>query len=171
MENKQNLSKEQQQIISDLYSSDSQIVHKTIKKLGDKGGLFIIKPLMDVYFSNPSKEVVLASFDIVRDLKESKAARIIIENILKYKTNDRLSDFISALWQSAIKFDNLEVFVEIFVKAEDTTALETVTLIQQNGYLLTDESRKKCLNILKSEIGGLSEFKKALVIDLLEIFE
>ncbi len=171
MENKQDLSKEQQQIIKELYSTDEIIVHKAIKNLRDKGGLFVIKPLMEIYFSTSSQEVSAAAFGIVRDLKESKAGIIITENILQYKANNRISDFISALWQSAIKFDNLEVFVELFVIGDDRTSLEAVTLIQQNGYLLNDESRKHCLDIIKSEIGELSEFKRALVVDLLEVFE
>ena len=171
MGNIQNLSKEQQQIIKELYSTDEIIVHKAIINLRNKGGLFVIKPLMEVYFSTSSQEISAAAFSIICDLKEYKAATIITENILKYKANDRISDFISALWQSAIKFDNLIVFVEIFFSGDDRTSLEIVTLIQQNGYLLKDESRKQYLDILKSKIGGLSEFKRALVVDLLEVFE
>lgn len=171
MKNIENLSKEEQKIINDLYSTDDQLVRSTIKSLRNKGGLFVIKPLMEVYFSNLSQEISSSALGIVRDLKESKAATIIMDNIVNYKANNRIPDFISALWQSAIKFDNLEVFVKLFVSGDDRTSLEIVTLIQQNAYLLNNESRKQCLDILKSEIGGLSEFKRALVVDLLEVFE
>jgi len=171
MKNQQKISEEQQKIINDLYSTDDQIVSKTIKDLRNKGGVFAIKPLMEVYFSTSSAEISTAAFSIIRDLKASQASVIISENIIRYSANDKISDFISALWQSAVKFDNLKVFVEIFVGGNDKTSLEIVTLIQQNAYLLNDDSRKECLDVLKYEIGELNSFKKALIVDLLEVFE
>ncbi|MBN2778405.1 MAG: hypothetical protein JXR36_12215 [Bacteroidales bacterium] len=165
------LKNEQQQILKDLYSVDEQVTLKAIKELRSKGGVFAIEALMEILFSNKTEEISVEINSLFRDLKDSKASIVIQSNLEKYQTSEMISDFISALWQSAIPFDSLEIFVKIFVSGNDNTAFEALTLIQQNAANLSDNSRKNCLLIVKSDIDKLSDFKKALAVDLIEVLK
>lgn len=165
------LTTEQQRILKDLYSVDEQITLKTIKELRSKGGVFAIEALMEILFSNKTEEISVEINSLFRDLKDTKAAVVILSNLEKYHDSEMISDFIAALWQSSLPFESLELFVKIFVAGTDKTAFEALTLIQQNAANLSDNSRKNCLLILKSDIDKLSDFKKALAVDLIEVLQ
>jgi hypothetical protein len=165
------LTTEQKRILNDLYSVDEQVTLKTIKELRSKGGVFAIEALMEILFSNKTEEISVEINSLFRDLKDSKASIVIQSNLEKYQASEMISDFISALWQSAIPFESLEIFVKIFVAGTDKTAFEALTLIQQNAANLSDSSRKNCLILLKSDIDKLSDFKKALAVDLIEVLQ
>lgn len=171
MENTNKLTIEQKQILKSLAQSDENIVLKAVKDMRDKGGEYVIEPVMDVYFNHKSEKIQAEVLRLFQDLKDSKLNNLITDNIVSYSSNERLSDFISALWQSSVKFDNTLVFLEIFVKENEATSLEALTLIQQNADVISDDMRAMCLKTLKAELLNLSEFKKNLAIDLLEIFE
>lgn len=171
MEQKDKLTTVQKQILVGLDSEDDKIVIKAIKDTREKGGEYVIEPLMKLYFTHESKDVVKEISQIFADLKDSKLNSIITENLVKYKENERLSVFISYLWQSAIKFEDMKSFVELFVSGDDPTSLESLTIIQQSADLINDKSREQCLELLKSELSGMNDFKKTLSVDLLEILE
>lgn len=165
------LTNEQQQILKDLYSVDDQVVLKAIRAIRSKGGTYAIEALMEILFSNRTKDIDVEIISIFRDLKDRKASIVIQSNLAKYQTSEMISDFISALWQSAIPFESLEIFVKIFIAGTDKTAFEALTLIQQNAANLSDSSRKNCLILLKADIDKLSDFKKALAVDLIEVLQ
>jgi len=171
MEQKNKLTTGQKQLLVGLYSSDDKIVIKSIKDTREKGGTFVIEPLMELYFTHKSTDVYKEIPAIFSDLKDSKLNLLITDNLLKYKGNERLSVFISSLWQSSVKFEDIKSLVEIFISGDDSSSLETLTLIQQNADMLNDAIASECLNILKSELSGMNDFKKTLAVDLLEILE
>jgi hypothetical protein len=171
METMPKLTIAQKQILNALSSDDDKVVVKTINDIRNKGGIYVVEPLMSLYFES-GKEII--SNEVVKlfsDLKDNSLANTIAENILKYKKNEKLSVFVSALWQSSLKFDNLKIFFEIFITESDNTSFEVLTLIQQNAYNMTENMKTDCLKMLKSDISNLSDFKKTLAVDLLEILE
>ncbi len=85
--------------------------------------------------------------------------------------SERMAGFVSSLWQSSVKFDDTKTLLDIFISGDDATSFEALTLIQQSADVITDKMRMICLNVLKSELHSISDFKKNLSVDLLEIFE
>ena len=171
MELENKLTAVQKQILVGLNNKDDKIVIKTIKDCRDKGGEYVIEPLMEVYFSHSSENVIAEIPKLFSDLKENKFNRIITDNLTKYKRSDRMTTFVSAMWESAIKFEDTKVLLDIFISGTDATSIEALTLIQQNADVISDEMKSECLDILKSELLNMTEFRKNLSIDLLEVFE
>ncbi|PLX06180.1 MAG: hypothetical protein C0596_17000 [Marinilabiliales bacterium] len=171
MEENKKLSIAQKQILKDLENKDDNLVLKAVRDVREKGGSFVIEPLMDVYFKHKSNDIAGEICNLFQDLKDNKLNKLISDNLISYSSNERMSAFVSALWQSSIKFEDTKVFLQIFVDGNDATSLEALTLIQQNADMITDSMSDDCLKLLKSEITNLSDFKKNLAIDLLEIFQ
>lgn len=164
-------SKEQQKLIVDLFSSDDKLVLQTITELREKGGEFSIKPLVKAFFSTKSNDVRQSIYGLFCDLKDESVASTVYTSIQGFEKDGNMELLLSSFWQSAIQFENLAVFVKIFVESDDKTSFEAFTIIEQNASNIDDKERDNCLEVLKSGIGLLSDFKKSISLTLLEIFK
>jgi len=167
--NKIKLTKEQASILNDLYSNDELKIEQSIIKLREKGGVYSIEPLMNVYFNTSFSGIRKSIGNLFSDTKDYKVAEIIYNNLSKYGESEYLGDFLSTLWQSSIKFDNLQIFTELFILSDDKTAFECVTIIEQNTDHNNEEAKNICIDILKSNIAQLKGFKKDLALQLLDL--
>lgn len=162
------LTKQQSELLKDLYSTNEAKIIETIGLIREKGGSYCIAPIMEVYFSIDSGEIRMAIESLISDLKDSKYADIISDNILKYADNKYISSYLSCLWQSAMRFEKLLSFVELFNNADDKAALEIITIIEQNLCYLDDNQRNDVLKLLKSKVDKMEKgFKYHLAFDLL----
>lgn len=163
------ISKEQRQILTGLFSSKEQEVLDSIGIIRNSGGAYSIKPLIQVYFSTPFKTVEESIYDLFSDSKDSSINAIITEDISKHSENKSFSKFISALWQSSIKFDSLLPYVSIFDKAEDLVAVELFTLIEQNAEHLSIDEKSNCRAFLKAGLSKYPDFKRNLAEEMIKI--
>jgi hypothetical protein len=163
------LSREQKQIIAELFSSKEQAVLDSIGKIRNNGGAYSIKPLMQVYFSTPFKSVEEAIYELFCDSKDNSISASITEDISKHTEIKSFAKFVSALWQSSIKFDSLLPYISIFDKADDIVAVELFTLIEQNAEHLSMDEKSNCRAFLKAGLSKYSDFKKNLAEEMIKI--
>ncbi len=169
MTSNKKLSVLEKQILANLKSKDEKVIIKSINDIRESGETYVIKPLMELYFNTSSQNITKETLNLFRDIKDSKYNLIISNTLEDYIRSSKMTDFISALWQSSIKFEDISVFIKIFIQCEDTASLEALTLMQQSADTIKPEIREKCLKILKSELTKLTPFKKQLAVDLLDI--
>jgi hypothetical protein len=163
------LSREQKQILARLYSSKEQEVLDSLGKIRNGGGEYSVKPLMEVYFSTPFKSVEESIFELFSDSKDNSISAIITEDISKHAENKNFAKFVSALWQSSIKFESLLPYISIFDKAEDLVAVELFTLVEQNAEHLSMDEKSNCRAFLKAGLSKYSDFKKNLAEEMIKI--
>lgn len=164
------LSEEQKQIINNLFNNDENIVISTLNKIRDKGGIYTIQTILNLFFNTKSESVKNNIYELFCDLKDEKIAKIITENIENYQDKPEFSKIISALWQSSLHFENLLVFLSIFDKAKDDTILiELFTLIEENFHNLNQEEIKNCKDFFKPKYQNYSSLKRQLAEDILSL--
>ncbi|MDR2011041.1 MAG: hypothetical protein LBQ22_11250 [Bacteroidales bacterium] len=162
------LTKQQVEILKKLYDNKEEEILSGVKILRENGGDFSIVPLMEIYFNTPYPEVRNTIGYLFSDIKDNKLENIISGNILKYLNNQYLNIFLSKLWQSTLKFSDLSVFVELFIKGDDKTALEAITIIEQSSADARNEDKKNAIELLNQNMEKLdNEFKRHLAVDLL----
>lgn len=164
------LTKEQKQFLLGLFSSKEIEVIDSINKIRESGGSYSIKPLMQVYFSTPFKSVEQSIFELFSDSKDNSISAIITEDIAGYTENKNFSKFISALWQSSLKFDSLLPYISIYDKADDLVAIEIFSLIEHNAENLSMDEKSNCKAFLKAGLSKYFDFKKKLAEEMIKMF-
>ncbi|HOZ29746.1 MAG TPA: hypothetical protein PLL66_02415 [Bacteroidales bacterium] len=158
---------EQKKLIQELFSTDENSVMKSIQFLRDKGGVFIVEPLIEVYFSTQYESVRDSVYNLICDLKDNKTADVFANNIEKYSTRENFSKLLSAFWQSSIKFSELLPFIKLFVKSDNLAAVEIFTIVEQNICNVSDEDKMKCDKLITSKISELEGFKRDIAKEIL----
>lgn len=161
------LTKEQKVLLADLVSSNESVVLEALKKLEKVGNVLFIKPLFDLYSSTNSENIKSNIIELITNLKDNSASYEIVKIIQDYKKVREFRKIISAIWESSIHFNDVEVFVKLFVDADEQTALELYTVIDQNISFISDNNKSKCNQILMDSNNNFSEFKRKLAEDLL----
>ncbi len=164
------LTQEQKDILSQLYDKDQTIVINTIRSLRDKGGVFIVEALIDTYFTTNDDTIKKEILDLFIDIKDQSISHIIVSKLNKYRNSDSLHNFLSILWQSSLQFDNLDIFVDLFINANDLVALESITILEQNIVNTTKEQQSEFKRKILDAQDDFSEFKRTLcsgIIDLI----
>lgn len=170
-ENKIKYTQEQKALLLELFSQNEQQILHAIKSLRSKGGIYSIKPLMEVYFSTAYTDVRTAINNLFADIKNNKLSSEIVTNLSKYKGHKLISEFIAALWQSSLSFEDMRIFTEIFMQSADKEAFECFTLMEQNIVNASENNKSECLSIIKKDVGKLGDFKKLLAVDLIELLK
>jgi hypothetical protein len=164
------INNEQRQILAGLFSSKEQECLESIVAIRNVGGVYSIKPLIEVYFSTPYSSVSESIFELFCDSKDNSISVIITEEISKHSANRNFGKFISALWQSSIKFDSLLPYMSIYDKAEDLVAVEIFSLVEQNAEHLSMDEKSNCRAFLKAGLSKYSDFKRNLAEEMIKMF-
>lgn len=159
--------KEQNNLIKAILSNNEEVVLKSIQTLREKGGAFVAKPLLQVYFETEYETVRDSVYSLICDLKESKIADILAKNIELYSQSEHLNKLLSAFWQSTLKFSNLDPFINLFKFVDNSGAIEILTIIEQNVHNMSEENRKLCSVVLSDDIHNYNDFKLDIANEIL----
>ncbi len=163
------LSKEQKKIIADLHSPDESVIIDTIYAIRDIGGEYCVQPMIEVFFSTPFENVRQEISRVFVDMKSSKAAKYVLEALPAYMNHKLIGTFISSLWQSSLVFDDVSMFVEKFVNADEIMALDCMSLVENNLGNLKPESAQHCYEIVKNNFSSFEGVKMTLAQELMEM--
>lgn len=163
------LSKEQKKIVADLHSPDEAVIIDTLYAVREVGGEYCIQPMIEVFFSTPFANVRNEIGRVFIDLKSAKVSKHILESLAGYMNHEHIAEFISSLWQSSVVFDDVTMFVEKFVEADDMLALDCLSLVENNLGNLTRESKIRCREIVNANFSQFADMKKQLANDLMSI--
>ncbi len=165
------INKEQREILLGLYSSNEVAVLQSVERLRNKGGEYSVKPILEIYFSTPYIAVRNSIYELVCDLKDSKIATMLEQNIETYQNKEHFPKFLSGLWQSSVKFTTLMPFMRILDNGVDMVAVEVLSIVEQSAFNISDKEREDCSEFVKSKISAYEGFKKTLAEDILEVLK
>ncbi len=165
------LNLEQKRIVSNLHSPDEATIIDTLYNIREVGGEYCIAPMIDVFFTTPFADVRKEIGRVFLDLKSAKVSEEILKSLSAYMSHEYIAEFISNLWQSAVVFDDVTLFVEKFVEADDMLALDCLSLVENNLGNLSQESVERCREIVNSNYSNFSDMKKQLADDMISIFD
>ncbi|MFQ3580183.1 MAG: hypothetical protein SNJ71_08610 [Bacteroidales bacterium] len=165
------LTKEQKQLLDELLSKNEDVVLNALNRIEEVGNVVFIKPLLELYFSSQTLKVKKYVEKIFSNIKVKNVAEEIESVVAEYKHHKEIKKIIVAVWESSINFTDLRPFCEIFVIADEQTALEIFTLIEQNISNQNPDNNTECLKIISSDRKHYSEFKMRLCDELEKMFQ
>ena len=125
------LSKEQQEVIAQLYSSSDSKVLKAIDDLRELGNENTLPPLLNLLKTTESETVREEIFRYLNELKSQKGLHYIIEAIEDESFAIFKGELIQSLWESGAECKPyLTQMVRIAQEEDFMVALEAVTVIE-----------------------------------------
>ena len=123
--------KPDQNIINNLFSSQTDIVVSTLQKIKKTGNKTHFPLLLDLLISNPEKEIEKEIKKILGTIKVKETIPGFIQALdnNKYKTIQKT--LLTACWQNGLDFsDNLPFFVNLVINEDWEIAFEAFTVIE-----------------------------------------
>jgi hypothetical protein len=161
----------QKEILAGLYSANEIAVLQSVAKMHNHGGNYSIKPMLEIYFSTPFPAVRDAIYELMCNLKDAKTSAIIEQNIETFQDKENFAKFLSAIWQSAVKFDTLMPFLRILDNGDEMIAVEVLSIVEQSSFNISDSEREICIKFIELKLTDYQGFKKTIAENILEILK
>ena len=162
------LIKEQTKLLNDLNNADEQIVLKSLEIIREKGGEYIVLPLMEKFFNTESEYLKDKIGDIFADLKNNKAADIISDNILRFENHRDINIFLDYVFESAISINKLQPFMKMFFSNDLNQAIICSDIIEENYFNVSDEEKNACKEIFCKNKNNLTNESHIELVKIIE---
>jgi hypothetical protein len=153
-----------------LYSSNTKIIEDALKSLRDNGSVNLLPDIFSIYKGYKGSELGKKIFNFLCDVKCTEATPLIISLLDDVEYLPLKQDILSICWQSRLDFsDYLEKFIDLFINEDLSIAFEAFTVIE---YLELDGKKElveKNIEKLTQSISDISDDKKELLVDLVDV--
>ncbi|MDQ2180429.1 hypothetical protein [Marinifilum sp. D714] len=159
-------------LVSELQSSDSKTVTKSINQLREEGQLEDIVILFDLLVKNKDEEVKSTIWKFLADIKDKKVDLILIDAILNEKYKSIQKELTGICWQSSIDFTkHVSVFTDLLIKSDFETAFEAFTVIENFNEKIEADKRVEEQDKLKDAIPSAPEEIKGMIHECIHILD
>jgi hypothetical protein len=108
----------------------------------------------------------------MNDLKDQAACREVIEEIRKEWKADTISMLVSSCWQSGLDYAEYSMdLANVFLKGDYVTAIECLTVIEENVEELSTEKKAELKSLIKDNPFSRGNEKSTLTNELIAILE
>jgi hypothetical protein len=170
LENKElKLSKKDQQFVEKLFSSDDEVIIKSLKKIKEDGNENLIPALLHVYSTTSSEDIKSEINSILSQLKNTNAIEILIALLATNKYPTLADSILSAIWQTGYDASkHLNFFIEIAINGEYMTCLDVLSIIENMKGPFEDEHIMSHVEQIESHILEQDIKKSTLLTDLVD---
>ncbi len=160
-------------LIKGIKSDNNETVLSTIKEIRKEGNTTILPELIYLLHTTNNEEIKISVTNLLNDLKDNKAAPLIIDAINNNEYKNIKHTLISSCWKSGLDYRNyLNVFVDLAIKSDYDIALEAFTVIENLPRDIDeDEILKAINNIKKNIITGKNQEKQMLLNELIKVIQ
>ncbi len=170
MENKPGKVKLDPLIIRDLWSEDVTTVMKAIYRLRSAGSIHYIPELMRLLNHTSAESVEKELIRLLADVKDRAAVPLITDGLKNPDLEAAQANLVSACWQSGLDYSHeLKLFIRIFLEGDYRTALESFTVIEESILNLDREEIQDARKILLGGLKKISDEKKPLARELVNL--
>lgn len=153
-----------------LYSSDYKVIEETLEALRKEGNITLLPDIFNIYIGFKNTDLGISIFNFLTYLKNEEAKETIINHIFDIKYLAIKKELVSLGWQTSLDFSNyFEKFIELFITSEFSIAFEAFTTIEYFENTIKTERIEKGIFDLQQSISTISEDKKILLVDLVNI--
>lgn len=156
-----------------LDRNNSLVISKAIGLLREEtpfeGAIGLLTAFYD-RTDNTSLKKAIASF--LNDLKDQTVCQEVINEIEKDWKSDTISMLVSSCWQSGLNYSHYSLeLAKIFLTGDYVTAVECLTVIEENVNDLTYDRRNEIVIVLKENAPLQNTEKQVLTNELISIIE
>ena len=157
-------------LTENLFSSNNEIVLKTINTVRDNGNVEYLPFLFKLLESNTDKIVKNSVYELLCDIKKESAVPFFIEALNSISDTENKKLLVSACWQSGLSFDNyLEIFIDILINDKLELAIEAFSVIENGQNDFSVFEIEESLEKLSADFYEISDVKKPLISELINI--
>ena len=158
------------EIRSGLLSKDSQIVINTLQQVKNSGSPVLIPELIDLLRKSRGNEVRGHIVSILNNLKNQSAAAELVKAIRQEDQQDMVSLLVAACWKNGLDYSQyIDDFIYIFLEYDYMTALDALTVIENDTRNLEQGPTQNRIDKLKAYMDQTGEDKRMLILELIHI--
>jgi hypothetical protein len=160
-------------LVEVLKKDDNLIINEAIESLRQEipfeGAIGILTAFYDKTIDISIRKTISG---FMNDLKDQAACREVIEEIRKEWKPDTISMLISSCWQSGLDYAEYSLdLANVFLKGDYVTAIECLTVIEENVEELSVEKKAELKNLIKENPFSTGNEKTTLTHELIAILE
>ena len=158
--------------LKDLWSTDDNLVLKTLRKLNKAGNLTYVPELLKLLSQTRNELIEKELIRFLADIKKQGVIPLVVAGLKKPGLKNAHAGILSAIWQSGLDYSkHMDLFIQLFLEGDYLVALESFTVIEQSIEHLSDqEIEEKRYNLLNG-MDRVSEDKKPLAGELVNLLQ
>jgi hypothetical protein len=159
-------------IVSDLKSGDYELISKSLEIIKNLGSVDYLPLLFETLHKTSSEEIKNQITKILSQLKSNESVPYLINalNNEKYQTEREM--LIKSCWENGLDYsDYIPVFVNIMTKGNYMESLESLTLIENSEFKISEKEYKKISRQILKSIDNLPNNHKKLLDEAIKVLE
>lgn len=161
-----------QQIEQKLNKAATNEILSTLNEIKQNGKANILPLLFETLLRNDDKEVHDEIFKILGQLKDKESVRYIMEEINSEHSTPYIESLLTTCWQSGLDYSaHIELFAKQFIVGSYQASIEAFTVIEEWIHNSSDETKNRCLELLRQSVADINEQKKPLYVELIKLVE
>jgi len=158
------------EIISNLRSTDSDLVLETIDKLREAGNSLIFPELIELLHNTELPEIKKSVLNLLSELKNKESVPLLMTAIKNEKYAKERKDLIACCWQNGLNYNAyITVFIDLVIQEEFLIAFEAFTVIENMVGNIEEEVIEAELIKIKDALKEAGEQKAYLLNGLLSV--
>ena len=158
--------------LKDLWSSDDNLVLKTLHKLSKAGNLTYVSDLLKLLSQTSSELIEKELIRFLANIKNQGVVPLVVAGLKKPGRKSAHAGILSAIWQSGLDYSkHMDLFIQLFLEGDYLVALESFTVMEQSIEHLSDQEIEEKRNILLDGMDRVSEDKKPLARELINLLQ
>lgn len=164
------LTKEQQALVTDLFSTKDSTVIKALEELRTLGNENTLEPIIQTLVDTKSEVVRTEIVRYLNELKSAKATAPLFKAILSPKYHVFQAELVAALWESGLDCNAyITPLVELAINEDYLVAIEALTVIENTNPPYNQEELSKLIVKVDSAILLADDLKTPLLANLKEL--
>jgi hypothetical protein len=160
-------------LVEVLKKDDNLIINEAIESLRQEIPFEGAIGLLTAFYNKTSDNLIRKTISgFMNDIKDQAACREVIEEIRKDWKPDTISMLVSSCWQSGLDYAEYSLdLADVFLKGDYVTAIECLTVIEENVEELSVEKKAELKNLIKENPFPRGNEKTTLTNELIAILE
>jgi hypothetical protein len=161
------------ELVEVLKKEDNIIIAEAIELLRHEKPFEGAIGLLTAFFDkSEDKSIRKTISDFMNDLKDQTACAEVIEEIRKEWKPDTISMLVSSCWQSGLDYADYSMdLANVFLKGDYVTAIECLTVIEENVEELSIEKKAELKKLIEENPFSRGNEKSTLTNELIAILE
>jgi hypothetical protein len=158
------------EIISNLRSTDSDLVLETIDKLRESGNSLILPELIELLHNTELPQIKKSVLNLLSELKNKESVPLLMTAIKNEKYAHERKDIVACCWQNGLSFNAyMPIFIDLVIKEEFLIAFEAFTVIENMFGNIDEEVIEYEVIKINDALKNVGEQKAYLLNGLLSV--
>ena len=172
MEEKPVKKKLDEQLLKRLRSGEEDTVLKALADMRSSGNLAYVPELLAILNDSESETIHWEMANLFADIRDKAVMPLFIKGLKDPKLPNIRMAVAAACWQSGMDYSaHLDLFIDIFIKSDYMTSLESFSVIEQSLENLTGEEIMEKRKLVLKGLEKISENKKPLARELISLMQ